>query len=241
MNPRAIYAIGDVHGEAERLAVLHSRIAADVMERGERGLILHLGDLVDRGPDSRRAVALAMAVERAPPPNCEAMTILGNHEQMMLAAAADEQNPAPMIQWMTNGGEPALRSYVSVNGEYQDWRHSIDEDHWRWLASLDSMHREGDFVFVHAGIEPAVFPECGDDIRLWTRSKRFFESKKWPKRAELKDILVVHGHTPTKDFAPDVETRRINVDTGAVYGGPLTAVVLKEGEEPRFLAVGGRK
>ena len=70
---------------------------------------------------------------------------------------------------------------------------------------------------------------------MWTRSEKFFKSERWPDRAELKDIIVVHGHTPTRDFEPDQQRRRINVDTGACYGGPLTSVVLAPDQTPRFL------
>ena len=71
-------------------------------------------------------------------------------------------------------------------------------------------------------------------IYLWTRSDRFFHQSEWPDREELKDMMVVHGHTP-RSFEPEVFPHRINVDTGAVFGGPLTAVMLKEGERPEFL------
>ena len=68
-----------------------------------------------------------------------------------------------------------------------------------------------------------------------TRSRAFFNTDAWPDRDELYDILVVHGHTPTDDFEPDQQDQRINVDTGACFGGPLTAAVLAPGEHPRFL------
>jgi serine/threonine protein phosphatase 1 len=90
-------------------------------------------------------------------------------------------------------------------------------------------------VFVHGGIDPNTFPECSDEVRMWTRSTKFFRSEHWPEREELHDLLVIHGHTPTDDFEPDVQRRRINVDTGACFGGALTAAVLAPGEAPRFL------
>ena len=51
---------------------------------------------------------------------------------------------------------------------------------------------------------------------------------------ELKGITVIHGHTP-RSFEPEIFPHRINVDTGACFGGPLTAVMLKDGEAPQFL------
>ncbi len=70
---------------------------------------------------------------------------------------------------------------------------------------------------------------------MWTRSRKFFKSERWPERDKLKDLLVVHGHTPTDDFEPYVERRRINVDTGACFGGPLTCAVLAPNAAVRFL------
>ncbi|MEZ5938799.1 MAG: hypothetical protein R3C52_11350, partial [Hyphomonadaceae bacterium] len=78
-------------------------------------------------------------------------------------------------------------------------------------------------------------PGCSEQVRLWTRSRKFFDSAAWPERPELDGLLVVHGHTPTSDFAPDIQARRINIDTGACFGGPLSAVMLKPGEDPSFI------
>jgi serine/threonine protein phosphatase 1 len=91
-------------------------------------------------------------------------------------------------------------------------------------------------AFVHAGIDPAKYPHCPDQLRLWTRSQAFFDSRNWPARPELAGLLVVHGHTPTEDFAAEVQKQRINIDTGACFGGPLTSVVLAPQEAPRFLS-----
>ena len=70
---------------------------------------------------------------------------------------------------------------------------------------------------------------------MWARSSKFTDASSWPDRAELEGLTVVHGHTPQDE--PEVEPRRINVDTGACYGGPLTAVMLKPGAEPSFLRI----
>jgi serine/threonine protein phosphatase 1 len=108
------------------------------------------------------------------------------------------------------------------------------------MRRLRSIYRDEArrLVFVHAGIDPATFPDCPDGVRLWTRSNNFFDRERWPGRSDLHDLLVIHGHTP-RSYEPEVFPHRINVDTGAVFGGPLTAVVLKDGEEPSFIRAGG--
>lgn len=235
---RRHYAIGDVHGEAEKLARLHEAVAADIAREGGAALIVHLGDLIDRGEDSRGVVARVMALESAPPAGAEARCVLGNHELMMLEARSRGQSEDYYYHWLSQGGGDTMRSYIAANGEKPDWRDSIDGAHWQWLSSLPNILREDSTVFVHAGIDPRSFPDCKAEVRLWTRSRHFFESENWPARKELEDIIVLHGHTPTEDFRPEVERRRINVDTGAVFGGPLTCVVLEPGARPRFLYAG---
>lgn len=241
MTDAVYYAIGDVHGEADRLRALHLAILQDAAAHAQPLVILHLGDLIDRGPASREVIGLAMALEAAAQGSggrIRAMSLLGNHEQMLLDAH-DSEDVRYFDQWMFNGGEAALASYADANGAGEDWRAAIDANHLAWLRTLPTLAYDEDrrLAFVHAGIDPARFPDCAAEVRIWTRSERFFKTRSWPKRAELEGLTVVHGHTPTADFRPDVVARRINIDTGAVFGGPLTAVALAPGAEPRFLAV----
>jgi len=222
------YAIGDVHGEAELLARLHDMIADDIARTGAPALVVHLGDLVDRGADSHGVVSRVIAFEAAPPAGAQARSILGNHELMMLDAK-DAISRSVEIHWMTQGGGETVESYIRANGPNDNWRDIIDLEHWTFLRSLPVMLRDDDAV-----IDPAKFPNCSDEIRLWTRSRKFFDEAQWPDRRELRDILIVHGHTPTDDFAPEISPRRINVDTGAVFGGPLTCAVIAPGAAPRL-------
>lgn len=231
---RACYAIGDVHGEDERLARLHDLIAEDIAREGGPALIVHLGDLIDRGADSRGVVERVMALERAAPAGAEARCVRGNHEQMMLDARG-KASAAQQDLWLDQGGAETLASYERVNGAHADWPDSIDGAHVHWMRRLPTMICEGGFVFVHAGVDPQRFPGCSQEVRLWTRSAKFFDEGAWPVRAELADIVIVHGHTPTADFMPDISRRRINIDTGAVYGGPLTCAALMPESPPRFL------
>ncbi|HYD86291.1 MAG TPA: metallophosphoesterase family protein [Vitreimonas sp.] len=232
MSDITYYAIGDVHGELAKLDALLRAIREDAVRRKVPHLIVFLGDLVDRGPDSRGVVERAMMLTLGG----EAFTIKGNHEELMLHAC-DNRESVGIYWWAENGGDETILSYMMANGAKDDFRDAIDQAHLVWLRSLPVMVRDTPrrLVFVHGGIDPKTFPECSDEVRMWTRSHKFFDPGRWPERPELEGILVVHGHTPTHDFAPHVNPRRINVDTGACFGGPLTAVVLGPGEAPRFL------
>lgn len=239
MSERVFYAIGDVHGEADRLARMHDLVLEDAARLGLPATIIHLGDLVDRGPDSRAAVELAMALADRADERLHVITLKGNHEQMLVDAVRSRAEDREM-HWFANGGHTALASYLRANGTPAGhWSEAVDRAHVRWLSRLPTSYfaeRER-IMFVHAGIEPQDFPRCAEEVHLWTRSRRFFEDEGWPDRPELEGLLVVHGHTPTASGAPDHSARRINLDTGAVYGGPLSAVALVAGEEPRFFAV----
>ena len=226
------YAIGDVHGELDKLRLLYEYVADDAARAGDDYTIVHLGDYIDRGPDSRGVVARIMRLQQ----EASCIALRGNHEQMLLDAI-DSTDRNDQAHWALNGGDAALSSYSRINGERGDWRDTIDVEHVRWIRSLpytfcDDARR---ILFVHAGIDPWRYPECPDALKIWTRSAKFFEVDEWPERPELEGLLVVHGHTPTDDFVPENYSRRINVDTGACYGGPLTCAVLRAGEPPRFL------
>src|SRR5262249_45371448 len=136
-----------------------------------------------------------------------------------------------------NGGVQTIVSYQAANGDSGAWRDDIDGAHLAWVRALPIQHFDASrkLLFVHAGIDPRRYPECPNEVKLWTRSPLFFDPDRWPDRPELEGLTVIHGHTPTDDLEPEFTRNRINVDTGACYGGWLTAVVLAPGEAPRFL------
>ena len=232
MSDVIYYAIGDVHGEIGKLDRLIDHIREDVERLGAVHRIVFLGDLVDRGPDSRGVVERVKALCSSG----EAVAVKGNHEEMMLHAL-DQRESIGIYFWAENGGDETILSYVRANGYADDFRDAIDPEHVGWLRGLPAIVRDEarKLVFVHGGIDPATFPNCTDEVRMWTRSQKFFDPGRWPARPELEGVVVVHGHTPTHDFKPHSNPRRINVDTGACFGGPLTAAVLAPGEGPRFL------
>ncbi len=233
MSDTVYYAIGDVHGEIDKLDRLLEYIREDARSLGATYRIVFLGDLIDRGPDSRSVMQRAVDVTV----RGEGLVIRGNHEELMLNAYVNWDTTG-VHYWAINGGDQTIAAYKKANGDRGDWREALDAHHLYFARNLPTIMRDEarGLVFVHGGIDPKTFPECGDEIRMWTRSNKFFDPGRWPDRPELERILVVHGHTPTKNFEPHVNPRRINVDTGACFGGPLTSVVLAPGEPPRFLS-----
>ncbi len=239
MTERIYYAIGDVHGEYERLVTLHEAIDAHWKSFGEGrpATVLHLGDYVDRGPDSRGVIDYLMMLQRKPDLRAEIsiVCLMGNHERMMLDAI-DGDHPK-LMHWLMNGGEATVESYRRRSPQGTQIADIVPREHLAWMKALPLQHvdRTANLLFVHAGVLPDKYPKGDEEVFLWTRSPKFMNDSKWPVNPELDAFTVVHGHTPTDDYAPYSGPRRVNLDTGACYGGPLTAAIFKDGNPPEFL------
>ncbi len=221
---RRVYAIGDIHGCDAQLATLHAIIAEDLARRPVASpLLLHIGDYVDRGPDT--AAVIARLLRGSPLPGVPMVNLLGNHEHTMLEALSGER--AAATDWLFAGGRPALESYgVDPDAPRETWPAAVPPAHLDFLRNLSLMHQEGGYAFVHAGIRPGVAlqHQARDDL-LRMRQPFLYSEASF-------GAVVVHGHTPVK--APVVRHNRIAIDTGAVFGGKLTCVVL-EGDTIGFL------
>lgn len=214
-----VYAIGDVHGCLDRLRALHRAVAADIVARPVASVkLVHLGDYIDRGPDS--AGVLGLLAGQPPPPGVGAVVnLLGNHEAMMLAALT-ERSPRVVRHWLVNGGEATLRSLgLDETADPATWARCLPASWLEFLRGLSLTHRVGGYLFAHAGVRPgvAIAAQTREDL-LWIREP--FLSAAAPFGA-----VVVHGHTPAP--APVVRPNRIGIDTGAVMGGRLTCAVLE--------------
>ena len=225
------YAIGDIHGESERLADLHESIFAfhAFTHTDAPMCLVHLGDYIDRGPDSYAVVERLRELEADA--STQTINLRGNHEQWAIDSLRGPDPDSEFRSWMKWGGRETLDSYERRGHE------TVTDAHLDWMEGLASIHTDPDarLIFVHAGVDPDTYPDDREGVYLWTRAKRFFKAEKWDNPA-LEGWCVVHGHTPTVDDEPEqVAGRRINVDTGAVFGGKLTAVCLAPGSRPTFL------
>ncbi len=216
-----VYAVGDIHGCLDRLRALHAAIAADLADRPvPSATLIHLGDLIDRGPDSAQVVAL-LATAPPLPGITQTLTLRGNHEALLLAALEDPEKGDAARLWMVNGGADALLSWgVPRRVEPKDWATALPARDLAYLRGLSLRHQAGGYLFVHAGIRPGVPLDRQEPHDLmWIREP--FLSSKLDHGA-----VVVHGHTPKPQ--PEIRANRIGIDTGAVMGGALTCLVLEE-------------
>lgn len=230
-----LYAIGDVHGCMMRLDALLSQIKADFAAAPEeKCCLIFVGDYVDRGPDSAELIDLLLG---DPLPEADVVFLKGNHEEFMLRFLEGDADAGTV--WIANGGAETLMSYdIPVESPWPDggelealqtkFAERVPDTHRSFLRSLELYHVAGDYAFVHAGVRPGLkLTDQTEKDLLWIRDA--FLSYSRPH-----EYVIVHGHTPVRK--PENLSNRINVDTGAVYGGPLTAVVLA-GTDRRFLHV----
>jgi serine/threonine protein phosphatase 1 len=200
-----VYAIGDIHGSLRALCNLIAECERDA--DGRPMMFVFIGDYIDRGPDSRGVVDYIMNLQARLAAN--AICLMGNHEALALSAVYDLN----IENWILNGGDMTLRSYDASSAR------ELPAAHVAWLRSLRLAFDDGLRLFVHAGINPARPLDQQDrhDL-LWIREPFLSVQHDYGR-------LIVHGHTPTRTGMPDLRRNRLNIDTGAAYGGPLTAAV----------------
>ncbi len=225
------YVVGDIHGRLDLLDQLLGEIRRDVAKRPPRKMLLvFLGDLIDRGPNSAQVIESLRSYKEE---GVRTVFLLGNHEEVLLRIL--DGDTSLVASWLRFGGAECLKSYgvdpdqVAVMDDeaaLATIRAAIPEEHQAFLRSFVDTCRFGDYLFVHAGIRPGVSidQQVQSDLR-WIREPFLFDESDH-------GCVVVHGHT----ISPEVEERpnRIGIDTGAYRTGILTALVL-DGTERRYL------
>lgn len=226
-----VYAIGDIHGCDDQFAKLLALIDADHARREPmHQVIVLLGDLIDRGPDSAGVVERAMRLAQS---GRDVRLIAGNHEELLLMSCVGD--PKSLRIFARNGGRETALSYGISEEAYdaagfEELHQLLDAhvpaEHIEFLSGMEEIVVIGDYAFVHAGVRPGVplADQRGEDLR-WIRD-RFL------KHSEPFERFIIHGHTIAETV--DEQANRIGIDTGAYLGGQLTAIAL-EGEQRWFL------
>ena len=223
------YVIGDVHGRCDLLDALVSAVDSDDAARAPaKSTVVMLGDLVDRGPESAGVVAVVRAWQR----RRDVRVLAGNHEEMFLDSFDDLEM---LRHFLRHGGRETILSYgldrdrynaMSLEDVQDEMGRIVPIEDREFLRSAEEMIEVGDYLLVHAGINPGVpLEEQRRSDLLWIR-ERFL------RHGEAHSHVVVHGHTIFDEV--DDTGHRIGIDTGAYRSGRLTALVL-EGTSRRII------
>ena len=213
------YAVGDVHGREDLLALALTAIDDHAAGRAVR--IVMLGDYVDRGPASAQVIARLMRLSG----DGRVVCLKGNHEAMMHRAVTEPHGPA-MAQWRANGGIETLVSYGVRGGD--DAAQVIPADHLEWIEALPLFIADRHRIYVHAGLAPGRDLADQDAATcLWIR-EAFLRAK-----PGIFDRHIVHGHTPywaqkRDPTLPELLEHRTNLDTLAYASGILSVGVFDD-------------
>jgi hypothetical protein len=213
--------IADLHGCYDEALALLKAVAAQPSDR-----VIFAGDLVDRGPKPKECVELAMQHE----------CVLGNHEEKHL--------------------QQRRRAPEKLSPDHLSTRQALTDRHYDWFSSLPTIIRlpEVNAAVVHAGAYPDVPLDAQDGYHLLhiqsikpPAPKSFWPSKAPADHAFWTNLWrgperLIFGHSVLSQ--PLVTEHAVGIDTGAVYGRGLTAVVLPEWRivtVPSVDYAGGRK
>lgn len=223
------YCIGDIHGRLDLYEALIEGIERDdaSLDPANTQVVL-LGDLIDRGPDSAGVIQRTREWQR----ERNVRVLAGNHEEMLLEAY---ERPEVLRHFLKHGGRETILSYgitrkefngLDIDALFERVPQLIPQADIDYIREFEEYIVAGDYLFVHAGIDPAVpIEEQSRRDMLWIR-ERFLDHE-----GPLEKV-VVHGHT-IFDSVLDCGNR-IGIDTGAFRSGMLTALVL-EGDQKRTL------
>jgi serine/threonine protein phosphatase 1 len=223
------YAVGDIHGRLDLFEAMIAAIEDEIAAApGLDHRIVLLGDLVDRGPESAGVIRRTQSWQQSR----NVRVLAGNHEDMFLNAF---RKPEQLRHFLKHGGYETALSFgltahelgtLDLEEIHALYCARIPQSVRDYVASFETMIRAGDYVFVHAGIDPArpLAEQKRSDL-LWIRGGFLDHQGALEK-------VVVHGHT-IFDHVMDCGNR-IGIDTGAFRSGVLTALVL-EGDQRRIL------
>jgi len=181
------------------LEEVHDLLRAVGATRQDR--LISVGDLIGKGPDSAGVADWAMGTA-----NLEC--VLGNHELRYIRA-------------FESGGKPSGKPYDAETLRQLDYRYG---PFCAWLRRLPLTIDTGGWMVVHAGLDPRR-PLAAQKPEDLTGVRRLDDLTPWYERY-ADPRLIVFGHWVRRE--PLVRQNAIGLDTGCVYGGKLTALILPE-------------
>nr|WP_321507174.1 metallophosphoesterase [uncultured Celeribacter sp.] len=229
-SPAVTYAVGDIHGQFDLYKALEARILRDALRYPAPRLLVLLGDVIDRGPQSAQMIDHLL---RPPPKGLTRLCLRGNHEALFLRVLQDQRGIKTWRDW---GGRATLSSYGIRSDQAEGPRPAalralaatVPAAHQTFLSQLPLSLDLPAWFFSHAGatLQRSLAEQTPDDL-LWGASGSLRDATAFGK-------WVVHGHeiVPEASFSRGV----LRLDTGAYRSGRLSGVRLCPDQPPRFFA-----
>ena len=230
-----LFAIGDIHGCLKQLVSLQKKILNTRGFQKGNDLLIYIGDYIDRGPNTKDVINQILKLQKE---KVNSIFLMGNHEQVMIDFLFNKINN--LKYWLNLGADQTFKSYKIEVAEFikdgfgddkidrlrSVLLNELSDEHIHFLKNLRLSYSVGNYLFVHAGINPEKTLKDQDKMDfLWSRSDQFFD-----KNFKFEQIIV-HGHTPEKEVIN--LPYRINIDTGCFFSGKLSSVCLNDNNNER--------
>lgn len=208
--------VGDIHGCYKELKELMIDLKDNQEYNKNTDRLIFLGDYIDRGQDSCKVIQYIKKLQKN---NNNVIALRGNHEQMCIDFMVNNQDI-----WLLNDYQATFKSY----GGYKALAEDVE-----WMEKLPLYYEDDYCIYVHAGINPKKPLSQNNEYELlWTREKFIYDRTKINK-------TVIFGHTPSLSLTGGDKPYRtsvnhIGIDTGCVFGGKLTALIIEDGKVIKF-------
>jgi hypothetical protein len=243
-----VVAVGDVHGAYDRFAgILRQAGILDDRDRwaGGRTHLVQTGDVLDRGPDSRKALDLLDRLEEeARRAGGAVHALLGNHEVMRVLGDLRYATPGEYDAFVTSQSERNRERYLdTLSGSRDQLRKQTplgfvemrlafgrDGDYGRWFRTLNAVVKINGVLFLHGGISPSFATMSCDDINSTLRREltaAIMETRFDPQTAlagrEDGPLWYRGLATEPEGFAPKVDDILVKQNARAIVIGHTVA------------------
>jgi len=212
--PGRLFVVGDIHGCSDELNIMLNHLEKNE-GLSEDDYVVFIGDYIDRGPSSKQVVDSLISFHNR---HSQAIFLRGNHEDMLLDFLGYEGTMGH--SYLVNGGQATTQSYGTRHAPSREEIGDVmPAAHLAFYLNLERYLIVGDYVIVHAGLNPLrdVRSQLNEDI-FWIRDEFIQNIHNFGR-------IVVFGHTPYEDVLVH-PPYKIGIDTGLVYGNKLSVVEL---------------